>query len=167
LQLLQYVLLLQAVVTVAATHTSAAAAATVAQLLSSCGAGMLLLQAVVTVAAIKTSAAVTPAAIPQVMGLEIPMRDLRLMDPALAAWESFAQILVSTATLQIVSGGQGMLPCCLSAVFGKQQKNAASSRVGRTGVGRSNALCSPLKQTPCLALPLVLILLLVCHGAGA
>ena len=28
------------------------------------------------------------------MGLEIPMRDLRLMDPALAAWESFAQILV-------------------------------------------------------------------------
>ena len=34
--------------------------------------------------------------LPQVMGLEIPMRDLRLMDPALAAWESFAQILVSS-----------------------------------------------------------------------
>jgi hypothetical protein len=35
----------------------------------------------------------------QVMGLEIPMRDLRLMDPALAAWESFAQILVSLLLL--------------------------------------------------------------------
>eukprot|EP00877_Chromochloris_zofingiensis_P002090 jgi/Chrzof1/11882/Cz06g13130.t1 len=30
----------------------------------------------------------------QVMGLEIPMRDLRLMDPALQAWDTYAQILV-------------------------------------------------------------------------
>ena len=28
------------------------------------------------------------------MGLEIPMRDLRLMDPALQAWEAYAQLLV-------------------------------------------------------------------------
>jgi hypothetical protein len=38
------------------------------------------------------------------MGLEIPMRDLRLMDPALAAWESFAQILVSQPSMHALVG---------------------------------------------------------------
>jgi hypothetical protein len=37
----------------------------------------------------------------QVMGLEIPMRDLRLMDPALSSWDSFAQILVRDNALVI------------------------------------------------------------------
>lgn len=31
------------------------------------------------------------------------MRDLRLMDPALAAWESFAQILVSLLGLSLLA----------------------------------------------------------------
>ncbi|GBF99922.1 magnesium transporter-like [Raphidocelis subcapitata] len=37
----------------------------------------------------------------QVMGLEIPMRDLRLMDPALQTWESYAQILVRDNALVV------------------------------------------------------------------
>jgi hypothetical protein len=52
------------------------------------------------------------------MGLEIPMRDLRLMDPALAAWESFAQILVSQPSMHALVG----------CWFGPRRGGAAGSR---------------------------------------
>lgn len=53
----------------------------------------------------------------QVMGLEIPMRDLRLMDPALAAWESFAQILVRDNALVVSAEYVRIIITCDKVIF--------------------------------------------------
>jgi hypothetical protein len=46
------------------------------------------------------------------MGLEIPMRDLRLMDPALSSWDSFAQILVRDNALVISAEHVRLIVTC-------------------------------------------------------
>lgn len=48
----------------------------------------------------------------QVLGLEVPMRDLRLMDPALAAWETFAQMLVRDNALVVSAEHVRLLITC-------------------------------------------------------
>lgn len=46
------------------------------------------------------------------LGLEVPMRDLRLMDPALAAWETFAQLLVRDNALVVSAEHVRLLITC-------------------------------------------------------
>lgn len=79
----------------------------------------------------------------QVMGLEIPMRDLRLMDPALAAWESFAQILVRAAMLAL--GREAMLHQNWGAaaslpVVGKGSNTGLSAAVASEVAGLDSTL---------------------------
>eukprot|EP00879_Flechtneria_rotunda_P017595 GHRR01018445.1.p1 GENE.GHRR01018445.1~~GHRR01018445.1.p1 ORF type:complete len:489 (+),score=107.86 GHRR01018445.1:272-1738(+) len=53
----------------------------------------------------------------QVMGLDIPMRDLRLMDPALATWEGHAQILVRDNALVVSSEHVRIIITCDKVIF--------------------------------------------------
>eukprot|EP00878_Enallax_costatus_P023510 GHUV01025010.1.p1 GENE.GHUV01025010.1~~GHUV01025010.1.p1 ORF type:complete len:338 (+),score=13.55 GHUV01025010.1:242-1255(+) len=66
----------------------------------------------------------------QVLGLEIPMRDLRLMDPALAAYDSqFAQILVRDNALVVSAEHVRLIITCDRVIFPLDfEKTEASQR---------------------------------------
>lgn len=69
----------------------------------------------------------------QVMGLEIPMRDLRLMDPALAAYDSFAQILVRDNALVVSAEHVRLIITCDRVICPLDfEKTEASQRFTKT-----------------------------------
>jgi len=60
------------------------------------------------------------------MGFEIPMRDLRLMDPALQTWDAYAQILVRDNAM-VVSIEHVRLILSADKVRGARRRAAAAA----------------------------------------